>query len=159
LSSGGAEPFWIAPNSIRFKISPIDDLHGIVGGDWDLDRRYLLSEAVKHVSIAQRYDEGRKWEDTDLFRGPYARRIEAGESVRGEATMKGLLHQYYTRVDDMFDDLRRNGFDANRGPLPGLLIGRDGEVFIGNQGNHRLAMSQLLDLKKFAGTIVCRWTR
>lgn len=156
MSSAVAEALWVAPNSIRFKISPIDDLRGEVGGDWDLERRFPLSEAVKHRSIAQRYDEGRKWEDTDLFRGPYTRRIAEGESVRGEATMKGLLEQYYTRVDGMFADLRRNGFDASKGTLPGLLIGRRGEAFIGNQGNHRLAMSQLLGLRKFAGRIVCR---
>jgi hypothetical protein len=34
-------------------------------------------------------------------------------------------------------------------------------VFIGNQGNHRLAMAQVLGLEQIAGRIVCRhelWT-
>jgi hypothetical protein len=63
--------------------------------------------------------------------------------------MEALLAQYYSRVDGMFEDLKRKGFQDC--PLPKLLIGRDGEVFIGNQGNHRLAMAQVLGLEKFAG--------
>jgi hypothetical protein len=143
---------WADASSIRFKISPHDDLKGIVGGNWDLDRRFPLSEAVKHRSIAQRYRDGLPWEETDLFRDIYARRIKT-EPIRGEATMEGLLEQY--RVDDLFDKLRRKGFQDCH-PLPVFLIGRDGEVFIGNQGNHRLAMAQVLGLQRIAGDVICR---
>lgn len=145
---------WVDAAEIRFKISPDEDLRGEVGGDWDLDRRYSLSDAVKHRSIRQRYLEGKRWEETDLFTDTYRRRFESGETVRGEPTMEALLAQYYGRVDGMFADLKRNGFRDGH-PLPKLLIGRDGEVFIGNQGNHRLAMCQLLDIG-IAGEIVCR---
>jgi hypothetical protein len=55
----------------------------------------------------------------------------------------------------MFADLKRNGFRDN-GPLPKLLIGRGGEVFIGNQGNHRLAMAQVIGLPRIAGEVICR---
>lgn len=146
---------WVDPLGIRFKISPHSDLVGVIGGDWDLTRRHLLSSVVKHRAIAQRYSQGMRWEDTDLFRVNYARRIEV-ESIRGEATMSALLSQYYSRVDGMFADLERNGFRPYGSPLPRLLVGRDGEIFIGNQGNHRLAMAQVLGLKKIAGEIVCR---
>jgi len=145
---------WINPQRIRFKISPHNDLSGEAGGDWDIERRYPLTEAVKHRSIGQRYRLGFKWESTDLFRIVYAYRIKR-EAVRGETTMEGLLAQYYGRVDAMFDDLKRKGFRAV-GPLPKLLIGRDGEVFIGNQGNHRLAMAQVIGLDRFAGEVLCR---
>src|SRR5690349_21044700 len=129
---------WIIPQSIRFKITPHHDLRGTKGGDWDVERRIPLTNAVKHQAIVQRYRDGKRWEETDLFRDIYARRIKS-EPVRGEATIEALLAQYYSRVDGMFEDLKRNGFRENC-PLPKLLIGRDGEVFIGNQGNHRLAM-------------------
>ncbi len=144
---------WVDAADIKFKISPHDDLSGEVSGDWDLDRRFPLSEAVKHRGIVQRYVEGRKWENTDLFTQCYARRIEI-EPIRGEATMKGLLSQYYNRVDSMFAHMKRKGFVKNGQP-PKLLIGRDGEVFIGNQGNHRLAMAQILGIQ-IAGEILCR---
>ena len=145
---------WVDPANIRFKITPHDDLRGVQGGDWDIERRSPLAEAIKHRSIAQRYREGRPWEETDLFRDNYSARIKR-EPIRGECTMKGLLAQYYGRVDSMFEDLKANGFKAN-GPLPRLLIGRSGEVFIGNQGNHRLAMAHILGLEKIAGEIICR---
>jgi hypothetical protein len=69
--------------------------------------------------------------------------------------MEELLAQYYGRVDQMFADLKTNGFREGH-PLPKLLIGRDGEVFIGNQGNHRLAMAQVLGLPRIAGEVICR---
>lgn len=148
---------WIDPKVIRFKISPHDDLRGKVGGDWDIERRFPLSEAVKHRAIVQRYSEGLRWEDTDLFKDVYSRRIET-EPIRGEATLEGLLAQYYGRVDSMFASLKRKGF-KKAGPLPKFLIGRDGEVFIGNQGNHRLAMAHILKLDRFAGEVICRHVR
>jgi hypothetical protein len=146
---------WVDPQSIRFKITPHHDLRGEIGGDWDLDRRYPLADAVKHRAIVQRYRDGKRWEDTDLFADTYRRRFESGETVRGEPTMEALLAQYYSRVDGMFADMKRKGF-REKSRLPVLLIGRDGEVFIGNQGNHRLAMAQVLGLDRFAGEVVCR---
>jgi hypothetical protein len=145
----------IDPACIRFKISPHHDLRGIVGGNWDIERRHPLTKAVKHRSIRQRYHDRKRWEETDLFTDTYPRRFENGEAVRGEPTMEALLAQYYSRVDGMFEDLKLNGFRSGH-PMPKLLIGRDGEVFIGNQGNHRLAMAQVLGLKSFAGEILCR---
>jgi hypothetical protein len=152
------EILWIDPASIRFKISPVEDLRGEVPGEWDRERRFPLADAIKHRAIAQRYRDGARWEDTDLFRDAYARRLDAGEAVRGAATMKALLAQYYDRVDGMFASLERDGFRIEAGPPPGLLIGRDGEVFIGNQGNHRLAMAQVLGLREFAGEVMCRYS-
>jgi hypothetical protein len=145
---------WVDPRSIRFKITPHHDLRGEIDGDWDIERRFPIAEAVKHRAIVQRYRDGFPWEETDLFAETYARRIKT-EPIRGEATMKDLLRQYYTRVDGMFDDLKRNGFRAD-GPLPKLLIGRGGEIFIGNQGNHRLAMAQVIGLDHIAGEVICR---
>lgn len=144
----------IDPARIRFKITPHNDLRGTKGGDWDVERRYTLVDAVKHRAIVQRYRGGRRWEETDLFADNYARRI-VNEPIRGCATMSELLEQYYSRVDGMFEDLKRNGFRTDC-PLPKLLIGRDGEVFIGNQGNHRLAMAQVLGLPRIAGEVICR---
>ena len=145
---------WVDPQAIRFKISPHDDLRKVKGGDWDLTRRHPLAEAVKHRSIAQRYVQCWPWEQTDLFKQVYAGRI-GRESIRGCNTMRELIAQYYERVDGMFEDMKSRGFQLG-GPLPKLLIGRDGEVFIGNQGNHRLAMAHILKLPKVAGEVLCR---
>lgn len=155
MATKSSSAFWVDPRSIHFKISPLDGLCGTIGGDWDIERRFDLADAVKHKSIAQRYRDGAAWEDTELFRIAYAQRLAAGDNVRGCRTMSALLDQYYTRVDGMFEDMKRRGFDHMAGPLPTLLIGRDGQVFIGNQGNHRLAMAQTLGLSRIAGRIIC----
>jgi hypothetical protein len=146
---------WIDPQAIQFKISPTSDLAETAGGDWDLERRFPLIDAVKHQAIAQRYRDGTAWEETRLFRETYSARFAKGGNVRGCATMQALIEQYYGRVDGMFVDMRRRGFVASEGPLPTFLIGRTGEVFIANQGNHRLAMAQILGLKRIAGRIIC----
>lgn len=147
-------PEWFDPSLVRFKITPHCDLRGRQGGDWDIDRRVKLEDATKYRSIIQRYSQGRDWEDTDLFKDLYPRRIER-EPIRGEATIEGLLAQYRSRVDGLFEDLKRRGFREGH-PLPRILIGRDGDIFIGNQGNHRLAMAHVLGLTKFAGEVICR---
>jgi hypothetical protein len=148
-------PEWIDPSAIRFKISPHHDLRGRQGGDWDRDRRHPIEQSAKYRSIIERYSEGKAWEETDLFTDLYRRRFERGDSIRGELTMKGLLAQYYSRVDGLFEAMKRDGFQSKQSRLPRLLVGRDGEVFIGNQGNHRLAMAVVLDIK-IAGEILCR---
>lgn len=157
--SGVGRALRIDPAVIRFRISPIADLHGVVGGDWDQARRYEVTGTVKHRAIIEHFTQGVPWEETDLFKDVYRRRLRTGY-VRGETTFKDLVAQYYDRVDGMAESLRRDGFQTHREdgepyPLPGLYIGRDGEIFIGNQGNHRLAIAQVLGLKKIIGRVVC----
>lgn len=152
--SSGSSRIWIDPKDIRFKISPVHDLKRIKAGDWDIERRHPIEGSAKFRSIVERYTEGKAWEDTDLFRDLYARRFADGGEIRGEATAQGLLVQYYDRVDSMFADMKANGFRTDV-PLPSLFIGRTGEVFIGNQGNHRFAMAFVLGIK-IAGKIICR---
>lgn len=156
-----SDPFWCDPASIEFKISPVADLKGTVGGDWDQDRRHAFSQSVKYRAMVQRFVNCLPWERTDLFREVYARRFAKGESVRGERSERDLILQYYDRIDAMAEDMRVNGFrlhraDGREHPLPQFLIGRDGAVFIGNQGNHRLALAKVLKLGKIAGRIICR---
>ncbi len=161
MSSGGvAEVLWVDPANIRFKIAPITDLHGRCGGDWDIERRHPLDGLLKHQAIRERFTEGRRWEDTALFRDIYRRRFAEGQSVRGTASIEELADQYYNRVDGLHASMARRGFSLKQEgggsvPLPLLFIGRGGEVFIGNQGNHRLAIAQVLGLKEFAGKVIC----
>ena len=154
-----AEPYWLDPAAIRFKISPHADLGEVAGGDWDRRRRHRLAGLVKHQAIRQRFLDGAAWEDTELFRSVYARRFAAGGAIRGARDMGELLAQYYDRVDGLFEAMKRDGFQLSAGgrdhPLPSLLLGR-GAVFIGNQGNHRLAIAQVLKLGRFAGKVICR---
>lgn len=154
------EALWLDPSRLEFTITPSADLNGMLGGEWDVERRYPLARSVKHRAIVERYRDGVRWEQTDLFRDVYARRLEHGP-VRGAESFDELVAQYYDRVDRMFADLKKHGFRTkdDRGrpiPLPGLLIGRAGDVFLDNQGNHRVAMAKVIGLDRIAGSIRCR---
>jgi hypothetical protein len=163
-SSGGVtEVLWIDPAKIQYKIAAVRDLHGSMGGDWDIERRQPFAECAKARAIRERYVEGREWLDTDLFVDAYKRRLERDGRIGRCRTLGELAKEYERRFDKLFARLKQDGFRLDNGKgrkfaLPAFLIGRDGDVFIGNQGNHRLAMAQVLGLDEIAGGIVCRWT-
>lgn len=104
--------------------------------------------------MRQRYQDGLPWEETDLFRDIYTRRFQREREIRGTRSLEELAAQYYDRVDGMHDDMRERGF-VLVDDLPALYIGRGGETFLGNQGNHRVAIAQLIGLKAIAGEIRC----
>ena len=161
-----SNPLWLNPASIEYKISPFLDLPAVKGGDWDLERRHDFKSTAKFRAIVQRFTEGRAWLETDLFADAYARRLAKDGRIGRHRSLASLAEEYTHRIDGLYERLRRDGFRTGNGkgktyPLPALLVGRDGQVFIGNQGNHRLAIAQVLGLDQFAGRIVCRhslWT-
>lgn len=122
-----------------------------MGGDWDIQRRVLLEDTDKHISIVQRYVHGLDWKATDLFRHRYTARLRSGKRARGQFNMRQLVRQYERLVDPLFDDMRVNGFrefiNGQPVPLPKVHVARDGELMLGNQGNHRVAMAKVLDLE------------
>lgn len=140
----------VCPADIRFKLSFDLDLCGVQGGDWDIVRRVDLTLTAKHKSIVQRYIDGLPWLETELFRGSYANRFNAGKGVRGAISLTDLAAQYETRVDAMFASLKADGFlevvEGRSVPLPKVHVARTGEIILGNQGNHRVAMAKVIGL-------------
>lgn len=156
-----AKPLWINPARITVKLAPALDLKGKLDGDWDIARRYNFHDTVKFRSIRQRFIEGLRWEQTDLFADVYRRRFEDDSEIRGASSIAELAGQYYDRIDGLFHSMRKDGFllrdaDDREIALPEFIIGRDGDVFIGNQGNHRLAIAKVAGLRKIAGNVTCR---
>ena len=141
----------LPPDRLRYKLDDVADLQApLWPGEWDRERLSPLDQADKHRAIVQRYRDGWKWEDTDLFRHVYRVRFERGEMVRGCHTLAELASQYYSRVDGLYAHLKRHGFltrlpDGMPVKLPDVYVGRD-EVILSNDGNHRVAMAQLLGL-------------
>jgi hypothetical protein len=138
----------VSPQDVTHKLSA--DLDKTEAQAW-IDKTYMpIAETIKHRSIVARYVEGQRWEDTELFTRIYRRRFEEGQEVRGCETYEGLLTQYYTRVDHMFADMRRYGYREDADDLIPVVISPDGNLVIGNQGNHRLAMAQVLKVPTVA---------
>lgn len=163
MSSGVGETIWANPADIRFKITPVLDLRGNMTGDWDLDRRKPFAETAKYRAIVARYVDGKEWLETDLFQDAYRRRLERDGRIGRARTLEALATRYSARLDRLYVALKRDGFrtesaSGKKLTLPAFLIGRGGDVFIGNQGNHRLAMAKVLELDRIAGRIICNWT-
>lgn len=160
------DPLWLNPAEIVHKISPTRDLIGAQPGDWDIERRHLLSETAKYEAIRARFIDSADWLETRLFTDTYTRRLKREGRIGRARTIKQLAEIYEQRFARLYEAMKRDGFrtEAKSGkqyPLPAFLIGRGGEVMIGNQGNHRLAIAQVLGLERIAGRIVCRhelWT-
>lgn len=152
---------WVDPASIVHKISPVRALLGVKGGDWDIDHRHEYRATAKYRAIKARFIDRVDWLETDLFIDTYTRRLARDSRIGQARSLQELADIYEQRFAKLFEAMKRDGFrteskSGRKFALPSFLIGRDGEVFIGNQGNHRLAIAQLLGLKKIAGRITCR---
>jgi len=139
--------------SVDLRTDPIDH------AAWRALPRLAIAETDKHRSIVQHFVDGRPWRETDLFTRIYPVRFARGETVRGCDSLEALEAQYDERVDALYADMRRAGFrdlDAGDGsPIP-VYVDHEDRVLLGNQGNHRLAIAQVLALPFVLAEIVGR---
>lgn len=142
----------VSPFEIRYKLlaSTLISTDGSRPKDWDL-HRVDLTETAKYQSVMQRFGEGRRWEDTALFTKQYPLRFGLGDRVRNCRNLQELAAVYYDRYDPLFEHMRDNGYVTRvKGQpvqIPPAYLCRDGELAIGNNGNHRLPMARLLALE------------
>lgn len=140
----------VDPQAIRYKLDRIDDIKpGPLDGDWDIARRALIENTEKHRSVRQHFVDGVPWAETEIFRGGYARRFARGDKVRGCANVADLIEAYHERCDPVWESLKRDGWIERVDGVvqaPRAYLARDGEVILGNDGNHRIAMAKLLGL-------------
>ena len=151
-----AKTVWVNPQNINSKLNYDRDLifNEIRSGNWDVERRADLENVAKHRSIAQRFVQGLEWKDTEIFQRHYARRFGKGDRIRGALNPEDLAQKYSKEIDALFDNMRQNGFvmtrdaDGHLHSLPHLHIGRSGELILGNNGNHRVAIAKVLGIDR-----------
>jgi hypothetical protein len=152
---------WVPTHNLVGKIISSNLMRGTIGGDWDLKQRVLLADTDKHKSIYQHFADGVPWEETDVFTNLYMHRFRPHKSPQGKAEYDNMLTRYRTVLEVVFRSLKKVGFKPIK-KLPIVLIGRDGEVMLGNQGNHRVAMAKLLGIEQVPCDVVVRhsaWER
>jgi hypothetical protein len=147
---------WVPTGDLIYKITEHVP-RGVVDGDWDL-KRVVLATTHKHRSVFQRYVEGRAWEDTDVFTDLYVERFRPHESEQGRKDYAAKLARYRTTLEAAFQNISRVGFRPEF-DLPVVLIGREGEVMLWNQGNHRVAMAKVLKIKAVPCVVRTRHTQ
>lgn len=145
---------FVATERLQNKCLNSAGLRGWPGGDWDL-HRVPLKETIKHRSIVAHFVNGVPWIDTPLFRESYSVRFGLGDSPRGARDLEHLAELYEEEIGALFESLKRDGFRTDLS-LPAFLIGRKGEVMLGNQGNHRVALAKIIGIDKIPGAIQCQ---
>jgi hypothetical protein len=152
---------WVPTPNLVGKIISSKSMCGIIGGDWDLTKRVLLADTDKHKSIYQHFVDGVPWEETDVFINSYVPRFKPHRSEQGKIEYQAMLTRYRGVLEAVFRSMQRVGFKPTK-RLPVVLIGRSGEVMLGNQGNHRVAMAKLLGLERVPCEVIVRhrtWQR
>ena len=139
------------------------------GGDWDRPENCrLIDELYLHEGLAQRFEEGRDWTETAYYETAVERIADDGQ-FRGCESPEELRENYLPELDDLYADVRENGYRPNRGTVyddpedaeyihdlePMILIGRDGEL-IWSEGYHRLVVARLLDIESVPVYVIRR---
>jgi hypothetical protein len=109
----------------------------------------------------QHFVEGLPWEETECFTNLYRHRFRPDDSKNGALQYADRLRRYRTTVDMVFESLKKEGFRTDC-DLPVVLVGRSGDIMLGNQGNHRVAMAKILGIEMIPCEVVVRhsaWTR
>lgn len=127
----------------------------ILPGDWDIDiipKAERLNTSSKYIGLRERYLEGKKWAETELFLR-YKKLLDQNKQVLGLSSVEELEMYYEENIDSLFNSIERNGILPASDEHPEIKpiyihIGRDGELIYTADGNHRLAMTDILNLKE-----------
>ena len=143
--------FFLEDNIARQKSIP----GMIVNRRWEPNMtpaRYIFSVSLKNKGLKEHFEEGVPWIKTSLFQERYARLLKNGRKVRGCRTLS-QLEGYYRKYDDLYRELRENGIcvgsDAKKIEPIYIHIGPEGEIMFTSNGNHRLYIARILEIREF----------
>jgi len=127
----------------------------VTAGDWDRSLR-PLRDMVKHRACVDHFERGLTWEETGIY-DEMMRRIAHGKVIDGCRSLADVRARYAT-IDALYDTIRRDGAFTPMAHHPERLrrehggifvhLSRDGTPILGGNGNHRLAIAQILKLPK-----------
>ncbi len=137
---------WIRPDDITRSAAYDFNLYvnDVLPGDWD-HRTIDLNQSLNYRSVVQHFRDSVPWEETDFFRDT-APRFERGAKVRGARTVTELKRYYATHVQEVFEDIKENGFLVRNSPH--VHIARDGQILFGSRGLQRLAMAKVVGVER-----------
>jgi hypothetical protein len=154
---------WIDPTRVTKKLAPGEHRFWvpgtIVGGDWDLTA-YDYARSPKFQGLVERFEHGRPWLETSLFRDVYADRLKRNGQVMGARSLAEVARYYETRIEPLYHKMVAEGFRP-----PSLLrridavyvyIGRDGTLMVGAGGNHRMSIAKLIPLESVPVRVCAR---
>lgn len=149
---------WILPGRRLQKTVPCNhprEVSGLVVKDWPESGLMPLKKSPKLNFCIQRWVEGKKWEETGAYE--YTKNIIDQKGKFDNCRTHNDIIERYERLDQIFKEIKREegfkstdeltdtAFRESKGVL--FHLGPDGEIFFGNSGNHRVAISLILGYK------------
>lgn len=148
----------VDPSAVeRFTVVSLrSGLGSVHDGDWDRPANCRrIDDTHIHEGLTQRFKQGRDWTET-LYYGHAIERIEDDGEHKGVESVGELREGLLPALDDLYADIRDEGYRPNRGVVydepedadyihdlePMVLVGREGEI-IWTEGFHRLVLAAL----------------
>lgn len=173
----------VDPSSVKWYLPDVRldlGLGRIEGGTWNREEnRSLVRETTTYRGLVQRFEDGRDWEETALYRR-VADQFESRESVRGYESLEAFRNIRCAYLDDLFRAIEREGYRPNADATheradpdnafedayanhlePLVAVGRDGEIYW-LEGYHRFAIASILGLEEIPVYVLLRhakWQR
>lgn len=144
----------------------------VTAGEWDTpSNHHSMRDTVTWKGLEQRFEKGDDWEETALYQRE-KERFEDGKRVRGFESLEEFREKRCPRIDDLFEDIRENGYRPNYGTVyetpedadyihdlePLVVIGRDGDIYW-TEGYHRLTIASILNVEEIPVYVLQRHER
>ncbi len=132
--------------------------HTIYKEDWDLNLG-LFQERLAVKGVYEHFVNNKKWEDTEYF-------IARLENRYGDIRGRVAILEYLNAIDTLYESIKIHGviegyqgwhytnFTANE---IGIAITRYNEVVFAHDGQHRLAISQILQLPQVPVRVIVQY--
>lgn len=175
-AGGGVRPFdyiFVNPREVNHWYRPDPEIFkdkylafgSVMGGDWDrdaLNKRCFLRYFV-YEDTFRRVCCGESWEATGIVEKKLDElKRSKKEYIDGCKTRRDFIERY-RNLDKIFEDIKRAGWsiqaDVEGGTLKNEMcvsVGRKGDFFFSNGGNHRLAFAKYAGLEKIPFLVMVR---
>jgi hypothetical protein len=128
----------------------------IKGGDWSkkmITREKRLTNRSGYVGLYERFQDGKPWRETKLFKEKHAGLLETRGEVKGMDNLGELERYYEERYDRLFEKIKKEGLLPANSENPEIdpiyiHIGPKGELIYTVDGNHRFYMAEILGIEK-----------
>jgi len=154
------------------RIDRWDDLGAVIKGNWDRSGQPVES-LIKYRSVVDHFENGTPWEETEIYREAMSR-IGQGEPYWNGSLTEEDVNRRVAHIENLYESIQTQGFKSQEEihgkPLREIVlsrhfdrskeeiavaIGRNGE-FLFVDGNHRLAIANILELDSIPVHVVAR---
>jgi len=117
---------------------------------------FLLAATPKNRAMYDHFVNGVPWEETGIIDEVlYLRNVKSREKNLPHPTRGDVLCRYQA-LDGVFEDIKANKFDENKGSPINVAIGPGNEFYFCGNGWHRLWICQHLAIESIPCRIVAR---